>query len=122
MKLSEILAKHRTAGAIHGAETEGGWSHKYVISPEGVLGLDSSEHRNEGYKLVQLPKKIEGALRSTGLLKKDKIKFVTLYDNYWAIGFPNGVFEVHNHDLNKLNESGMDGIRVDSDQTIVYFK
>jgi hypothetical protein len=120
------MKKHATelrdlAKRLVKAEVEGDWSHKFVITPDGVLGLDFSEHRNEGYKLVKLPVKIQGALQSLGLLKK--MKSLGLYDNnVWAVSLPNGVLDVRENDFKKLVESKLVGVRVDSDQTLIYFK
>ena len=99
---------------------EGEWSHSHKITPKGLYGLDTSEHRNEGYQLVKAPSEITRALIGIGVLKK--IKSLSFSPNWgWTVTFENGAFEARGIDFKKLVTSGLSGVRVDRDQTIIYF-
>jgi len=111
MKLSSVIKKSALKE----------WSHQHILTSEGLFGLDTSEHTNDGYKLVKVPNDILRSLVSSGLTKK--VKSIHLYPNSgWAISFDNGAFDVRSGDFKNFIQSGLSGVRVDKDKTLVYFK
>lgn len=100
--------------------SEGRFSRSHLITPGAIYGLDTSEHWNEGYQLVKVPSEIAVALIRAGLLKKIKR---LLYDSDfgWIISFEVGAFESRCSDFKELIRGGLSGVRVDKDQTIIYF-
>lgn len=96
------------------------FSKTYLIKDGKLFGLNSEVHNNDGYPLVEVPVRVFSSLVSVGLLKK-AVK-VMKYSDSWCISFNPGDFEVKNRDFEKLIESGLSGVRVDKDMTLVYFK
>ena len=95
------------------------FSKTHLIKDGKLFGLNSEIHSDAGFPLVEVPASVFSSLVSVGLLKK-AIK-VMKYSDRWCISFNLGDFEVKNRDFEKLIESGLSGVRVDKDMTLVYF-
>lgn len=98
--------------------SEGDWSKEFIRDSGGILGLDSSRHTNEGWRLVRLPARIYSSIVALGL--QNKIEQVMLSGDSWRIQLPLQV-HVPTGDFRKLISSGMNSFRADKDGVNLFF-
>lgn len=117
-KIAEELLSIAKKLAFNAAE--GDWSHKMVRDSKGILGLDTTEHTNDGYKLVRMPSNIFGALVAVGL-QKEVIEAHT-DGSMWVIRAAAEKFDVRANDLKAWMDAGFYGLRYDGGKMILWFK
>ena len=104
------------------SKQEGEWSRDIAWDSEhNLLGLDSSVHTNDGYKLVMVPKRITGAFRITLNIKR--IERAMLYpDGMWSIILDGKNFSIRDRDFTEWQERGFYGFSIDGTKLVTWFK
>ena len=117
------LDKLKIGDSVVLAAKEGEWAHYQVYDDKGLLGLDLSEHTNEGYKLVRVPTNIFGALTKVGLQKESILEKANLYpDGIWLFKVDAKHFDVRGNDLKDWFSRGLFGLRFDAGKIAIWFK
>lgn len=121
MKQIKASAKTRLEVAT---PQEGDFSHKVVIDSQGMLGLDGSEHTNDGYRLKRVPMRIYRTLAEIQVQRKIASAMFYSGEDYWAFKFAKDVnVDLRFDDLRSAMKAGLVGFRKDFDgEFLLYFK